>query len=253
MTERQSHFPETRWTLIDAIRDGRPSAFEALSEVCEIYWYPVYAFFRDQGKPHHDAQDLTQGFFEGLLRRDDLSGIEQEAGNFRAFLSAAARNFAISEYWRGRAEKRGGGKSPVSFDEGLADRLYRKEQLVGGDDPELIYDKRWAKALLDGVLTSVRREAEAKGKAKEFTVLESYLEPNGREQPIKRAAKALSMTEGAVRVVVFRLRRRYGELLRLEMAKLVQGSQAIEEEIRYLLLLMGRNSDSAETPWLLSD
>lgn len=253
MTERQSHFPETRWTLIDAIRDGRPSAFEAISEVCEIYWYPVYAFFRDQGKPHHDAQDLTQGFFEGILRRHDLLRVEQEAGNFRAFLSAAARNFAISEYWRNRAEKRGGGKPAVNFDEGLADKLYRKEQLVGGDDPEVNYDKRWAKALLDGVLVSLKREAEANGKGKEFQALQGYLEPNGREQPVKRAAKALSMTEGAVRVVVFRLRKRYGELLRLEMAKLVQGPEAVEDEIRYLLLLMGRDSEAAESPWLLAE
>lgn len=253
MSERQSHFPETRWTLIDAINDGRPSAFDALSEVCEIYWYPVYAFFRDQGKPHHDAQDLTQGFFEGLLRREDLLGVKQELGNFRAFLSAAARNFAISEYWKNRAEKRGGGKATIQFDEDLADKLYRKEQLDGVGDAERIYDQRWAKALLDGVLARLRGEAVARGKAEVFEALESYLEPNGREQPIKRVAKSLGMTEGAVRVEVFRLRKRYGELLRMEIGKLVHEPGAVDEEIRYLLCLVGRSAGVAGNPWLLAE
>lgn len=253
MPTRESHFPDTRWTLIDAIKEGTSGSFEALSQVCEIYWYPVYAFFRDQGNPHHDAQDLTQGFFASLLRREDLSRVQQEAGNFRAFLSASARNFATSEYWRMKAAKRGGGKTMIQIDEGLADRLYRKEQPAVGDNAQLVYDRRWAKALLDGVMQRLRVEAESKGRAKTFDSLIDYLEPNGREQPVKQVAKALGMNEGAVRVEVFRIRKRYGELLRIEIGKMVDGAAAVEAEVRYLLQLMGRDPGVTSGDWRIAE
>ena len=150
---RSSHFPDTRWSLIDAIGRGEAEAFDALSQVCEIYWYPIYAFFRDQRKSHHDAQDLTQGFFEGVLRRQDFSKLDQSKGNFRAFLSASARNFAIKEYYRMKTDKRGGGKVFSGFDEELAEKLYSKDRLhKGGGSPEMIYDKRWGMALLGTVM-----------------------------------------------------------------------------------------------------
>lgn len=236
MSTPPSHFPDTRWTLLDAIRGRQEGWFEALSEVCNIYWYPVYAFFRDDRKRHHDAQDLTQGLFELVLDGDELSNVDQAKGNFRAFLSAAARNYARNERAMQNRQKRGGGKVLTGFDERLAKKLYSQERLVDNDDPQVLYDRRWALALIARVLDDLRKEQESAGKGDDFKVMVQFLEPNAREEPYAKAAKKLGKSEAAMRVAVFRLRARFGELLRFELAQLVSPQHGvIEDEIRHLI------------------
>jgi RNA polymerase sigma factor (sigma-70 family) len=236
VTERQSNFPETRWTLIDAIRDGRPSAFEALSEVCEIYWYPVYAFFRDQGKPHHDAQDLTQGFFEQVLERKNLGGADPEKGKFRTFLLALLQNFLVSEHRRRSAMKRGGGYQFVA----LENADYESRFLADSSQdlsPESLYERNWVRALLDRVFAELREEYDAAGKVELFDALKSNVAETARGEK-DDVAVDLGMSSGAVAVALHRMRSRFRSLLR-QAVKLTLHEDAtdieIDVEIRVLL------------------
>ncbi|MBN2579006.1 MAG: sigma-70 family RNA polymerase sigma factor [Pirellulales bacterium] len=231
----QSDFAATRWTLILSAARGTqtPIAATALAELCRIYWYPLYAFLRHRGHESHEAEDLTQEFFARLLAKDFLKGVEPQKGKFRSFLLASLKHFLSDQRDRARARKRGGGRKVVPLDGLDAESRYRLEP-AHDLTPEKMFEKQWALALLDRVLSRLEAEQTADRKAEQFKTLKIFLS-GGRSETYAAVAERLGTTEGAVKTAVHRLRRRYRELLREEIAHTVASPEEIDEEIRSLL------------------
>jgi RNA polymerase sigma factor (sigma-70 family) len=223
-------FATTRWTVVLAAgRQGAPQADAALEELCRTYWYPLYAYVRRRGHSREDAEDLTQAFFARLLEKHYLEGVSSEKGRFRAFLLVALKRFLANEWDRASAQKRGGGVLPLSLDWQDADSRY---QINPADNfsPDRLYDRAWAMTMLERVITRLRDESGSAGNANLYERLKSFLTVGRSEIPYAQAAATLGMTEGAVRVAVHRLRRRFRELLREEVAQtLAEPAQADEE------------------------
>ena len=232
-------FATTHWTLILAAGGERSAdAQRAMAVLCEMYWYPVYAFVRRQGTDADESMDLTQGFFARLLEKRDLPGAERGRGRFRWWLLLAVKHYLSNERDRSRAAKRGGGKKAVSIDAVDAESRYRLEP-SHDYTPERIFERRWALTLLDHVLTALREECAAGGKSELFESLKDCLGSTPKDDRYKRAAEELQMTEGAVRMASHRLRRRYRELLREQIAQTVETPEQIEEEIAFLFDAVG--------------
>src|SRR3954469_14761331 len=227
-------FATTRWTVVLAAGGrGTAQADVALEELCRTYWYPLYAYIRRQGHSREDAEDLTQAFFAKLLEKNYLEGISSNGGKFRAFLLVAVKRFLANEWDRANRQKRGGGVAPLSLDWQDADTRY---QINPADDvsPDKLYDRAWALTLLERVITRLRDENSAEGKAKIYSQLERFLMVGKDEGSYGQAATALQMSEGTVRVAVHRLRRRYRELLREEIAQTLSDPAQAEEEMKAL-------------------
>ena len=219
--------------MLAAAHDSRPDARAALATLCQAYWYPLYAYVRRCGYESHDAEDLTQEFFARLLDKDGLASVDRGKGKFRSFLLASLRHFLANERDWARARKRGGGRTVLSFDRGEAETRYRLEpshELT----PEKDFDRQWALALLRQVLDSLEAEHVASGTERLFEGLKGFLTQAEGPCPYAEAARRLGMTEGAVKVAVHRLRRRYRQLLRDEIAQTVAGPKEVDEEIRHL-------------------
>jgi RNA polymerase sigma-70 factor (ECF subfamily) len=207
----------------------------ALESLCTAYWYPLYAFERRGGTAASDAQDLVQGFFAELLEKDYLRQADRERGRFRTFLLAAFRHFASKERERARALKRGGGRKalPLDFEDG--ESRYLREP-ADARTPETIYERRWALTLLDETLGRLRTEHDVAGRGDLFEALRGTLGAGaGQEEPYAALGKRLSMSEGAVKVAVHRLRKRYREVLRALIAETVAEPGDVDDEIRHLL------------------
>jgi RNA polymerase sigma-70 factor (ECF subfamily) len=220
--------------VASAGRRHSPESRDALAALCETYWFPLYAFVRRQGYSADDAQDLIQSFSARLLERNDLEVADRRRGRFRSYLLGALKHFLANQRKRSRAQKRGGGRAILSLDFGRAERRYHLEpadQLT----PERLYEKRWALALLDGVVQRLAEEQEAAGKQALFEDLKECL--TGREMAASygEIAARLAMTEGAVKVAAHRLRRRYRALLQEEIAQTVAGPEEFEDEVSLLL------------------
>jgi RNA polymerase sigma-70 factor (ECF subfamily) len=221
----------TRWSLILAARHPEtPDGGAALAGICESYWYPVYAFIRRQGYHADEAGDLTQAFFARLIEKEYLRQATPARGRFRSFLFASVRHFLSNERDRARALKRGGVQGPVSLDLRDAEGRFRLEP-ADGITPERLFDRQWALALLERVLARLDAELEGRG---HFDRLKGFLTGDGAED-YHDAAAALGMSEGAVKVAVHRLRRRYRERVRREVARLVADPSLVDEEIRHLI------------------
>ncbi len=232
-------FATTRWTLIAAARDGAaPEARQALAELCRLYWYPLYAYIRGRGNTHDQAQDLTQEFFATLLEKGGLAAVEQGKGRFRSFLLAACQHFLANQHDRDTAQKRGGGRSLVSLDFGDAEGRYSLEP-AHAETPERLFERHWALALLDRVLARLRGEYEAAGRDRLFERLKTRLTGDAGGGPHARAAADLGLSEGAVKVAVHRLRKRYRDLLREEIAQTLDDPGQVDEEIRSLFAALG--------------
>jgi len=229
---RDPRFEVTRWSKVLAARGDGAAAREALAYLCTHYWYPVYVFVRRQRNDPHDAEDLTQAFFEKLLEKERFDGVAQENGKFRAFLLASMKHFMANNRDRERAQKRGGGRKLVSLDTGSAESRYAMEP-VDHETPERIFDRRWALTLLDHVLSRLRSEMAAGGREPLYEELKSSL--TGQPAPYAEIAGRLGTTEGAVKVAAHRLRRRYRELVRLEVAQTVGDDEHVDEELRDLM------------------
>jgi DNA-directed RNA polymerase specialized sigma24 family protein len=233
-----SHFATTHWSLVLAARDrAEPGAGDALASLCALYWYPLYAYVRRRGHGADDAHDLTQEFFARLLAKDFLAGVDRTKGKFRAFLLAAVNHFLANERDRTRAKKRGGGRPVLSLDAADAEGRYRAEP-AGGLTPEQLFERRWALALLGEVMARLRADYEAKGKGRLFDRLRGFL-VGEKGAGYRGAVDELGLSEGAVKVAVHRLRRRYRELLREEIGRTVATPDEIEEEIRELFAALG--------------
>jgi RNA polymerase sigma factor (sigma-70 family) len=231
-------FHTTHWSVILAAGGAdSPQASAALAKLCRQYWYPLYAFVRRSGHAPADAEDLTQSFFARLLEKRSLSLADPARGRFRTFLLCALKRFLADEWDRARAQKRGGGAAVISLDETTAEGRYRLEPA----DPltaEAIYERRWAHAVLDDVLTRLDAEFEADGQAAQFATLKVFIVGDKGEMPFAQAAAALGLTEPAVKAVVHRLRQRYCALVREVVAETVQDPREVEAEIRHLLTVL---------------
>jgi RNA polymerase sigma-70 factor (ECF subfamily) len=229
-------FAATRWTLVLAAARGKTSsrAADALAELCRIYWYPLYAYIRRRGYSTQDAEDLAQEFFYQLLVRDSLEGIVPDKGKFRSFLLAALKHFLANEWDRTQAQKRGGGQTIVSLDAPSAEIRFRVEP-SHDLTPEKLFERQWALTVLNRVLSRLQEEFAAGGKAGLFERLKGFLAGGPTTASYADVGRELEMSEGAVKVAVHRLRRRYRELLREEIAQTVSRPEEIEGEIRYLL------------------
>ena len=227
-------FALTHWSVVLAAgRSDSTHARTALEKLCRTYWPPIYAFVRRQGHNPHDAQDLTQEFFARLLARKSLADVDRAKGRFRSFLLASLKHFLANEWDKARAEKRGGGQVLIPIDAQAAESSC-------GIDPadqvtaEKMFERRWALTLLERVLLRLRDEHAHDGKAELFEQLKITLTEASRSVPYAEIATRLAMSEGAVKVAVHRLRQRYRELLRAEIADTVASPAEVEEEIRAL-------------------
>ena len=225
------HFKTTQWSLIlEAARTQRDSA--AMNELCGRYWYPIYAFVRRSGYQKADAEDLTQGFFQRLIDQDFLHHVDPSRGRFRWFLLASRKNYLIKERERALAQKRGAGAVHVSLDLQRGDELYQIEPATHLT-PEQLFDRRWAMSLLDAAVSELREEYAATGKAELFERLLPLVV--GDQEPAAQVGLELGMSAGAVRIALFRLRRRFRAILRQMVKMTVSKNTEIDDEIRYLL------------------
>ena len=229
-----SSFATTHWSLVLAAGKGASAdGQEALSALCQAYWYPLYAYVRRHGHQPDDARDLTQEFFARLLEKHYLQSADPERGRFRSFLLTAFQRFLSKERDRERAKKRGGGARPLPLDFEAGERRYGLEPAHEAT-AERIYEQRWALTLLDRVFARLRDEFDRAGKQKEFNSFKVYLTGEAGTPSHREAAAELGMTEGAVKVAVHRLRRRYRDLVREEIAQTVAGPEDVDEELRHL-------------------
>jgi RNA polymerase sigma-70 factor (ECF subfamily) len=232
---RAGRFATTRWSLVLAAGhtpDARSG--EALASLCELYWYPVYAFIRRQGSRPEDCADLTQAFFARVLEKNYFHDADPSRGRFRGFLCASVRHFLSNERDRARTLKRGGYQPTVSLDVEAAEGRYRFEPR---DDltPEKLLDRSWALTLLERVLVHVRDAHVEAGKGQLFEQLKGFLIADGAEPPYRDVARVLGLTDGAVKVAVHRLRRRFRAELIRQIAETVSDPADINAEIAYLL------------------
>ncbi len=244
---RQGNFATTHWSLV--LRAGGESGVAgraALEELCAGYWYPLYLWLRRSGQDAHTAADLVQGFFAGLLARDDLAQLSESGGRFRSFLLVALRRHVARERERADALKRGAGRAPLSldapagewFDAELAARRYALEP-SDGETPERSYERGFARAVLDRSWSSLREDERAAGRAEAFARLESFLQEGVKVGGYEAAARDLGRTPGAIKLAVHRLRRRWRERLLADVARLVDRPQDVEPELKALLEALG--------------
>jgi len=228
-------FVTTHWSVVLAAgHASSPGAQEALERLCRTYWYPLYAFVRRQGHQAHEAEDLTQEFFARLLAKEYFGRADPALGRFRNFLLACLKNFLSEQRRQAGRLKRGGGQTIISWDSQTAEERYQSEP-ADPLTPENVYDRRWALTLLEQALARLGEEQAAAGKQAVFAQLKEYLWGEGGGVGYAEVAGHLSMTEGALKVTVHRLRRRFRELLREEVAQTVATGQDIDEELRYLI------------------
>ena len=238
-TEVRSLFVTTHWSVVLAAKEkASPDSAAALETLCRRYWYPLYAFVRRQGHPPCEAEDLTQEFFARLLAKDYLAAAAPEKGRFRTFLRVALKHFLANEWDRARRLKRGGGHTPLSLDTAMAEDRYQTER-VEELPPDRLYERRWALALLEQTLGRLRAEHASAGKTAEFECLKAVLMADRGAINYPGLAAALGLSEGAARVAVHRLRKRFRELFRAAVADTVSRPQEVEDELRYLVGILG--------------
>lgn len=213
---------------------GHSSAPAALEKLCRTYWYPLYAFARRQGNSPEDAQDLTQEFFSRLLERNYIAKADPDRGKFRTFLLRSLRNFLINEWKRVRRLKRGGGLEFLSIDTKAAENRYAAET-PDEFNPDAEYETRWAVTLIEKVLTTLRQEFNAADKAQLFEELKGFIWGDKSAFSYAEIAGQLKLSEGTVKVTMHRLRQRFRELLRAEVAHTVLRPEDIDGELRYLI------------------
>ena len=211
---------------------------QALEQLCRAYWFPLYAYVRRHGHAKEDAEDLVQAFFTRFLEKNYLNGLSAERGRFRAFLLASLKHFLINEWKKSQRLKRGGGEKLLSLDWQTADTKF---QVAAENEPspDKAFDREWALALLAKVIDRLQQECAAEGKAKLFEQLKIFLTAGKGESAHADVADALEMEEGAVRVAVHRLRKRYRQLLRDEIANTLSDAAMVDEEMRALFGAFG--------------
>ncbi len=232
------NFETTHWSMVVAAGErGSPDAEAALATLCNRYWQPLYAYVRHAGNSLHDAQDLTQQFFLKLLDKEYLRAADFQRGRFRSFLLAALKNFLSNQRKSQRAQKRGGGQRILSWDFEDAESALAREA-TAQMTPAMLFDRRWAMLLLDTVLGRLEAEFAARGKQETFQYLKPLLAGDHDARPYAQVAALLGTNEAAVKMSVHRLRRRYRELLREEIARTVVDPQDVDDELEQLFIIL---------------
>jgi RNA polymerase sigma-70 factor (ECF subfamily) len=231
-----SKFQTTSWSLVlkaahDPVVDSRP----ALARLCETYWNPVFAFIRRSGYDRDQAQDLTQGFFALLVEKNFLEVADPQRGRFRSFLLTAVKRFLANERDRLHALKRGGGEIHVSID-ATADAYAPGN--ADNDTPESLFERRWALSVLEHAMANLRAEFAAAGRAGQFEILAPFLNRDSRGTRYEEVAAKVGISAGGLRTLVHRMRRRYRDLVRAEIAETVASPEDIDEEIRFLMSVL---------------
>ena len=233
-------FATTRWSVVvEAGKSPTRESQKALAVLCEAYWYPLYAFARRQGNRHEDARDLIQSFFENMLEKNGLAIANPDRGKFRSFLLGALKNFAAKQYRAETTQKRGGSTPHLSLDYSDGEKRYRcepEDELT----PDKIFERKWAITLLESVMTKLSAEQVAADKKERFEVLKMYLGGDKNRVPYAELGGRLNISAGAVKVAVHRLRKRYRELLRSEIADTVTDPDCIDEELQALFVALGK-------------
>ncbi len=228
-------FHATHWSVVLAAGDTQsPQSLQALETLCRAYWYPLYSFIRWRGYDAHEAEDLTQAFFAHLLEKRALGKVDPSKGKFRSFLLASLNNFLSNEWDKSQRLKRGGGAEVFSFDGVPAEERYLLEP-VHGQSPERIFERRWAETVLRQVVDRLEKEFHEAGQAARFEVLRTFLMTGSRSLPYDAAAARLGMTVTALTAAVRRMRLRFRDIFRAEIAHTVPCLEDVDEEIRYLL------------------
>ena len=236
----QRDFRTTHWSLVLAASGpATPEAAAALEQLCATYWYPLYSFLRRHNRSHHDAQDLTQSFIAQLLEKNRLLSVDRRKGKFRSFLLASLKNFLANEWDKTQALKRGGQITFIPANAKVGEERFQRE-LATAAAPEQMFEQSWALTLLELVLANLRAEYTRDDKAELFDALQIYLSGERGATSYAEMATRLNLTEGALKMSVLRLRRRFGELLRAEIANTVTRPEEIDEEIRSLFAAVSR-------------
>jgi len=231
-------FVTTHWSVVAAAgRSDTTRARDALAKLCQTYWFPLYAYVRRRGHAPEDAKDLTQEFFARLLERNWVADADQEKGRFRSFLLSALNHFLADEWDKARAQKRGGGVASVPLQFDTAETRYGVEP-VDNVTPERIFERRWALTLLEEVLKRLQAEYVREGKSDLFVALNPCLVGERTSQPYAELAEKLGLTEAAVKTSVHRLRQRYRQLLRDEIAHTVTRPDEVDDELRHLFAVL---------------
>jgi DNA-directed RNA polymerase specialized sigma24 family protein len=245
LSSDSSRFPRTQWSVVLRARDTREAteASKALSLLCETYWYPLYGFARTKGYSEHDAKDLTQGFFLYVLEHNLFGGADPDKGKLRTFLLTLFQRYLIRDYRKNVAERRGGGRAVESLDQQFeeGERAYRNEPAVD-QDPVAVFTRAWATSVLTGAQELLRAEMATDRKSATFLALKPFLEPDRDEAySYEGVAKQLGIRQDALRQMVSRMRKRYGELIRAQVADTLQNPtpEAIADEMRCLREAMG--------------
>jgi RNA polymerase sigma factor (sigma-70 family) len=231
-------FRTTHWSVVLRAGSWSGDAAPALEKLCRAYWVPLYAYVRRRGHDRHTAQDLTQEFFSRLLAGDSLASVHPDKGRFRSFLLVAMKHFLANEWDRAHSQKRGGDYHFFSLDQ-VNDEERRDLEPIDASSPDRIFERRWAETVLARVNARLRREYEAAGQVGRFDALKVYL--LGGYEPVSYAdtAAQLGLTESAVKSAIYKLRQRYGEMFRAEIADTLGKPDDVDEEIRYLLRVLG--------------
>src|SRR5262245_13635348 len=227
---RAARFGTTQWSVVLQAGQG---AEEALLRLCQVYWPPLYAFIRRRGHAVHEAQDLTQAFFAHILQNRALGTVAPSKGRFRSFLLVSLKHFLDNEWQKSRAQKRGGGQTFISWE---TLKPEERDALEPREDatPEKVFNRRWVLMLLERVMNQLRNECVAARKGELFDKLKPLLTGDAPEKSCHQLATELNMSERTVKVSIHRLRRRFGELVRAQIARTVAGPEEVEDEIRQL-------------------
>lgn len=236
---RRGWFATTHWSMVISAGANSERSREAMEILCDSYWQPLYSYVRRRGYSPDDAQDLTQEFFTRLLSSNRVARADQLKGRFRSFLLVAMKNFLHDEWDKTHAQKRGSGLQPCSIHLDNGERTYELEP-VNNVTPEQLFERRWALTLLDKVLVRLREEHLVAGRQEQFELLRPCLIGDRTAQPYAELAAAMGQTEGAVKSAVHRLRARYREVLRQEIANTVAIPEQVDEELQYLFQVLGR-------------
>ena len=235
-------FPSTRWSAVLKLREDKaaPAGEKALAELCEMYWYPLYAFARRCGQAPHDAEDLTQGFFARLLERQLFAQADPTRGRLRSFLLGAFKHFMAEEWRHAGRQKRGGGQTVIPIHLMRSEEVARKISASNpAADPDSFFDRVWFDVLLEHALDELEQEYRQRGRGEVFRRLQEFLAWNRKDGRLAGVARELGMSPGAARVTVLRMRERFRQLIERQIAETVGSAEEAAVELDYLRRVLG--------------
>ena len=234
-------FPVTRWTLIQRVQQGdEADAAHAMEEICRQYWYPIYAFARRHGFPPHDAEDLTQVFFQRLIASETIRAAQREKGRLRSFMLSLLKHVIANHVRSAHAEKRGGSpEATISIDDDDAEKRYAHEP-ADLHNPDALFDRAWAEGLLAAAESKLREDFLRGDNLELFERLREFLPLGENATPYAAVAAELRIAEGTLRLQIHRARKRYAKLIEQEIAQTVQRPEEIKAELEHLMTVIGR-------------